>query len=226
MTEFDRLSPSLPQALASALRRLAQLAHMSSWDLWGAQGLTPTQRKILDLLAAQRGVTELATVISELGLTPATAADSLEALEARDLVDRRRSHVDGHTTGFRLTQDGRRCLAALSKLPDPLRSAFGSLNEEELETVYRCAMKMICSLQNDGLMPVSRMCVRCQYFDPYRYPDSPTPHHCHLVSAPFADRHLRIDCPEQKLASPDAQEALWVRFTSKRVRERDKKPGR
>ncbi len=197
---------------------------MSLWDLWGAQSLTPTQRKILDLLASRKHVTELATVISELGLTPATAADSLDALEGRDLIDRRRSHVDGHTTGFRLTQEGRRCVAALSKLPDPLRSAFGSIEEQELEIVYRCAMKMIRTLQDDGLMPVSRMCIRCQYFDPYRYPDSPTPHHCHLVSAPFGDRHLRIDCPEQKLASPDAQEALWVRFTSGGARGRDKKP--
>jgi hypothetical protein len=74
-------------------------------------------------------------------------------------------------------------------------------------------MKMIRTLQDAGMIPVSRMCVRCQYFDPYRYPDSATPHHCHLVSAPFGDRHLRLDCEEQALASPDVQDALWVRFT-------------
>jgi GGDEF domain-containing protein len=108
-------------------------------------------------------------------LTPATATDSFDALESRELVERRRSHVDGHTTGYRLTNTGRRCVNALSKLPDPLRSAFGCLAAEELETVYRSAMKMIRTLQDDGLMPVSRMCVRCQYFDPYRFPDSPTP---------------------------------------------------
>ena len=224
MTEFDRLSPPLPQALASALRRLAQLAQTSSWDLWGSQGLTPTQRKLLEWLASRKGITDLSTATSELGLTPATATDGFDALESRELVERRRSHVDGHTTGYRLTNTGRRCLNALSKLPDPLRSAFGCLAAEELETVYRSAMKMIRTLQDDGLMPVSRMCVRCQYFDPYRFPDSPTPHYCHLVSAPFGDRHLRIDCPEQKLASPDAQEALWVRFTSRRTRGRDKEP--
>jgi len=44
----------LQQALASALRRLAQLAHTSSWDQWASQRLTPTQRKILELLASRR----------------------------------------------------------------------------------------------------------------------------------------------------------------------------
>jgi hypothetical protein len=73
---------------------------------------------------------------------------------------------------------------------------------------------MIRGLQESGSLPISRMCVRCRYFDPFRYPDSATPHHCHLVGAPFADRHLRIDCPDQEFNEREAQEALWVRFCS------------
>ena len=72
----------------------------------------------------------------------------------------------------------------------------------EQEQFYRSAIKMIRGLQESGTLPISRMCVRCRYFDPFRYPDSPTPHHCHLVGAPFADRHLRIDCPEQEFNEP------------------------
>lgn len=218
MTAFDAISEPLPQALASALRRLAQLADLSTWDQWGALSLTLTQRRILEFFTTNKGDHTQANIARELGLTPATADDHLTALESRDMIERRRSHVDGHTTGFRLTPTGRRAAKALSMLPDPLKAAFGALTDEELETVYRCALKMITTLQNDGLMPVSRMCVRCQYFDPYRYPDSPTPHHCHLVCAPFGDRHLRIDCPEQKLASADVQEALWIRFSRGRRR--------
>lgn len=216
MTEFDRISPPLEQAIASALRRLAEYTHMTTWDKWSAQSLTPTQRKLLDLLASRRGELSLDTIISELGITPATAADSIGALEARSLVERRSSHVDGRPLGVKLSTEGRRCVTTLAKLPDPLRTAMDALDVSEQEGLYRSAMKVIRTLQEDGLMPTSRMCVRCQYFDPFRYPDSPTPHHCHLVGAPFGDRHLRLDCDEQALASPDAQEALWIRFNSPR----------
>jgi len=187
---------------------------MSSWDQWSAQSLTSTQRKTLDFIASHRGEILVSTIATELGLTPATADDNIQALESRKLVVRRASHVDGQPLAVKLSSEGRRCVTALSKLPDPLRAAFDCLDREEQERFYRSSMKMIRTLQEDGLMPVSRMCVRCQYFDPYRYPDSATPHHCHLVCAPFGDRHLRLDCPEHALASPDVQEALWVRFTT------------
>lgn len=214
MLTFDRISVPLQQALASALRRLAQLAHTSSWDQWASQRLTPTQRKILELLASRRESLTLSAVAQELGVTPATASDSLTALETKGLVKKRRSHVDGRALAIMLTPEGRRSVTALAALPDPLQSAFAALSGPEQEVFYRSAIKMIRGLQESGSLPVSRMCVRCRYFDPFRYPDSATPHHCHLVGAPFADRHLRIDCPDQEFNEREAQDVLWMRFCS------------
>lgn len=214
MLLFDRISTPLPQALASALRRLAQLAHMASWDQWASQRLTPTQRKILQWLGTRRDNPTLTAVAQELGVTPATASDSLAALESKGLVRKRRSHVDGRALAILLTPEGRKSVSQLAALPDPLQAAFDALSPEEQELFYRFSIKMIRNLQESGELPISRMCVRCRYFDPFRYPDSPTPHHCHLVGAPFADRHLRIDCPEQEFNEPEAQQALWVRFCS------------
>ena len=213
MSEFESISLPLGQAIAAALRHLAALTQLSYWDQWDAQGLTNTQRKVLEHIAGQRGEVAVASLGKELGLTPATTDDSIQALETRKLVTRRVSHVNGQALAVKLSTEGRRCMTALAQLPDPIRAALSCLNENEQETLYRSSMKMIRTLQDAGMIPVSRMCVRCQYFDPYRYPDSATPHHCHLVSAPFGDRHLRLDCTEQALASPDAQDALWVRFT-------------
>ena len=44
MMNFDTPTSTLPQNLAGALRRLAQLAHTSSWDQWAVQRLTPMER--------------------------------------------------------------------------------------------------------------------------------------------------------------------------------------
>jgi DNA-binding MarR family transcriptional regulator len=214
MITFDRLSVPLPQALASALRRLAQLAHSSSWDQWAAQRLTPTQRRILELVGSQPDNLTLSAVARELGVTPATASDSVAALEAKGLIRKRRSDTDARALALMLTAEGRASVTALAALPDPLQAAFGGLTAAEQESLYRLSIKMLHGLQETGALPISRMCVRCRYFDPFRYPDSPTPHHCHLVGAPFADRHLRIDCAEHELGDPEAQQALWIRFTS------------
>jgi hypothetical protein len=112
-----------------------------------------------------------------------------------------------------LTTEGRRSVTELASLPDPLQAAFRGLTDDEQSVFYRSAMKMIRELQETGALPPSRMCVRCRYFDPFRYQHSPTPHHCHLIGAPLADRHLRMDCPEHEPADEQTQAALWTKFS-------------
>jgi DNA-binding MarR family transcriptional regulator len=212
MIDFDALSAPLPQALAGALRRLAQLAHTTAWDQWAAQRLTPTQRRILEFLGSRHENLTLSAVARELGVTPATASDSVAALEAKGLVRKRRSLVDRRALALMLTTEGRRSVTELAALPDPLQAACGSLSGNEQETLYRTAVKMLHDLQESGALPVSRMCVRCKYFDPFRHSHSATPHHCNLVGAPLADRHLRIDCPEHEFCAEPVQADLWRRF--------------
>ena len=214
MLEFNPLSLSLPQALASALRRLAHLAHTSSWDQWAVQRLTPTQRRILDVVASRRESLTLSALARELGVTPATASDSVGALESKGLVQKRRSDVDGRALALMLTSEGQNSVTALSKLPDPLLDAFGALTAAEQEFFYRSAMKMLHGLQESGALPVSRMCVRCQHFEPFRAPGTGYPHHCHLAGSPLADRHLRLECPEHEAGDEEKQDELWEKFNS------------
>ena len=219
MIDFDRLSAPLPQALANVLRRLGQLAHTISWDQWPARRLTPTQRRILDFLGTRHDNITLSAVARELGVTPATASDSVAALESKGLIRKRRSHLDGRALALMLTTEGRQSVTELAALPDPLQAAFSGLTEKEQEVFYRSAVKMIRDLQEVGALPPSRMCVRCRYFDPFRNPQSPTPHYCHLVGAPLADRHLRLDCPEHDLPDAKTQQALWSRFNADVIHE-------
>jgi len=212
MLDFNPLSLSLPQALASALRRLAHLAHTSSWDQWAAQRLTPTQRRILDVVASRRESLTLSALARELGVTPATASDSVGALESKGLVQKRRSEVDGRALALMLTSEGQSSVTALAALPDPLQDAFGALTAAEQEIFYRSAMKMIRGLQESGALPVSRMCVRCRHFEPFRAVDSGHPHFCHLAGSPLADRHLRLECPEHEAGDEATQSSLWERF--------------
>lgn len=213
MMNFDTPTSTLPQALAGALRRLAQLAHTSSWDQWAVQRLTPTQRKILQLLGSRGGESlSLSAVARELGVTAATACDSVSALESKRLVCKQRSLTDGRALALVLTEEGQQAATQLASLPDPLWGAFDALATNEQETLYRLSIKMIRGLQETGALPTSRMCLRCKFFDPFRYEGSPTPHHCHRAQMPFAERQLRIDCAVFEAGDAAKQAALWERF--------------
>ncbi len=214
MLDFNPLATSLPQALASALRRLAHLAHTTSWDQWAAQRLTPTQRRILDVVASRRESLTLSALARELGVTPATASDSVGALESKGLVQKRRSEVDGRALALMLTSEGKSSVTALAARPDPLQDAFNALTASEQEVFYRSAMKMLRGLQESGALPVSRMCLRCRHFEPFRKPGSEYPHHCHLAGSPLADRHLRLECQEHDAGDEDEQNATWEKFNS------------
>jgi len=213
MMNFDTPTSTLPQNLAGALRRLAQLAHTSSWDQWAVQRLTPTQRKILELLVRRGESLSLSAVARELGVTAATACDSVSALESKGLVRKQRSTTDGRALALVLTDEGQQSATKLASLPDPLSGAFDALADQEQEQLYRLSIKMIRGLQEAGAMPTSRMCVRCKFFDPFRYAaGSGTPHHCHRMGTPFAERQLRIDCSVFEPGDAAAQAQLWERF--------------
>jgi len=214
MMNFDTPTSTLPQALAGALRRLAQLAHTSSWDQWAVQRLTPTQRKILELLVRRGESLSLSAVARELGVTAATACDSVSALESKGLVRKQRSTTDGRALALVLTDEGQHSATQLAALPDPLWGAFDVLADTEQETLYRLSIKMIRGLQENGALPTSRMCLRCKFFDPFRYVGSTTPHHCHQAQTPFAERQLRIDCSVFEAGDAAAQAELWERFVA------------
>jgi hypothetical protein len=115
-----------------------------------------------------------------------------------------------------LTTEGQSSVTALAALPDPLQDAFGALTPDEQEIFYRAAMKMIRGLQETGALPVSRMCVRCRHFEPFRAAEGESghPHFCHLAGSPLADRHLRLECPEHQAGDHATQSAIWERFNA------------
>jgi len=216
MMNFETPTSTLPQALAGALRRLAQLAHTSSWDQWAVQRLTPTQRKILQLLGSRDESLSLSAVARELGVTAATACDSVSALENKKLVCKQRSTTDGRALALLLTEEGQQAAKQLASLPDPLWGAFDALATNEQETLYRLSIKMLHGLQEAGRLPASRMCVRCKFFDPFRYETSRSPHHCHRAQMPLADGQLRIDCAIFEAGDAAKQAAVWEKFAGHR----------
>ncbi len=203
MTE-DRTSKTIVNGLA----KIGLVLKHHAWRRAGRRGLTPTQNQILAALQAHPGAAmSLSAVAEALAVTAATASDAVAALLAKGLVRKTRDSEDGRAVLIALTAKGRREAARASEWPDFLVGAVDSLSPAEQEGFLLALIKMVRSLQEQGRIPVARMCVNCSYFIPNRYSDPRRPHHCAFVNAPFGARELRLDCPDFDAAAEPAQRA-------------------
>jgi DNA-binding MarR family transcriptional regulator len=203
--------------VATGLAKIGLVLRHEAWQRRGRDGLTPTQGQILAFLRARGGAgMRLGEIADGLGVTAATASDSVRVLAEKSLVLKERSRADGRSLAVRLTSRGAEEAAQAAQWPDFLLQAIDALDEEERAVFLRGLMKMIRILQEQGRVPPARMCATCRYFRPNVHRDTERPHHCAFVDAPFGNGELRLDCADQEPLPPREARELWTRFLGDR----------
>ena len=211
----------LGQRITTGLAKIGIALKQQAWAEAGGHGLTPTQGQALALLRANPGGLRLGTLAAQLGVTAATASDSVAALARKGLVAKAPLAGDGRGVLVRLTRAGTREAAAAAAWPDFLLEAVGELDGAEQAAFLRGLVTMIRTLQVKGRIPVARMCVTCTYFRPFRHDDPARPHHCAFVDAPFGDGELRLDCPDHRTAPAEQAAHAWQTFRTPSHPRRD-----
>jgi len=199
---------SLSARVSAGLARISLVLRHHGWHTAAAQSLTPTQAQILSALASRPPRSLTPSGVAELlALSLPTVSDSVAALARKGLVRRRRDPADRRAALLELTARGRGAAAVASTWPDYLLAAVDSLPAAQQEQLLAALMAMIRSLQQQGRIPVARMCTNCLYFEPDRFPGSALPHYCAFVRAPFGVEQFRLDCPDFAAAPEEAQQA-------------------
>jgi len=200
--------------IAAGLFKLALVIRHQSWKAAGERGLTPTQSQILALLASLPGDTGVKALAEQLSITMGTASEAVSALERKELLTKANSPTDGRAVVLKLTRRGRGQAKKCREWPEVLVDAAHTLPTAEQAGFLRGLVGMIRSLQEQGAVPTTRMCVGCRYFRPNEYPGSEKAHHCGYLDTAIADVDLRIDCddmePASEAASPQLMEALFA----------------
>jgi DNA-binding MarR family transcriptional regulator len=162
-----------------------------------ARGLSPTQAEILVLLGRPGGPRSPGGLARELGVGLPTASEAVGPLVAKGLVRKERAPDDRRAVSLSLTEEGRAEAERVAGWPDFLLAGIDALSAEEQAALLGAVVKLIRSLQEQGRIPVARMCPTCRFFRPNAHPDDPErPHHCAFADAPFGDRSIRIECPD------------------------------
>lgn len=194
---------SLGERVVTGLVKVGLAMRHRAWSEAEGSGLTPTQGQILVLLRLRPGAgMRLSEVAEALAVTPPTASVSVGALVVKGLVSKTKAVGDARAVTIVLTDAGVREAERTAGWADFLLAAVDELAPAEQEVFYRSLVKMIRVLQEQGEIPVSRMCVTCRFFRPNVHPGRDKPHHCAFVDAPFGDRHLRLECADHDPVPP------------------------
>ncbi len=202
----------LDRRLLNGLAKIGLASRHRAWQEAEGRGLTPTQGQVLAFLGQRRDAARLSDIVEALAVTPATASLVVDALTRKGLTAKARSASDARALAITLTEAGQREADRTAGWSDFLLAAVDTLTPAEQGIFLRGLVKMIRTLQEKDEIPISRMCVTCQYFRPNAHPETSRPHHCAFVDAPFGDPDLRLDCLDHEAAPTDQAERVWEEF--------------
>ncbi|THJ21401.1 MAG: MarR family transcriptional regulator [Nitrospira sp. CG24E] len=211
-------SAALTTQLAAGLEKIGLAMKSRTWRREGRAGLGPLQRQVLMLLQSkpeQRA--RVSTVANELAVRLPTASEVIATLERKQLVRRRHDMSDRRVVVAQLTAKGNRACTPTSRMPDRLATATEALSEPEQVILLTSLVKMIRSLQEQGEISATRMCVSCQFFRPNQHDNVERPHHCDYLKVPFSDSSLRLNCQVYEPASTAQVNQTWASFIGSRT---------
>lgn len=203
---------SIEHRILEGIARLATVLRAEDWERSRSAGVNPTQYAILQFLEGRSEGASVKEIAAQLAVSAPTATDSIQALERKALVEKTGDRQDKRATRVRSTPAGRAVLEAGEGLGGPMRNAAGHLPETEKQSLLLTLISMIRSLQEQGAIPIQRMCVSCRFFRPHVHADAASPHHCDFVNAAFGQSALRIDCRDHDIADPASRAATWKVF--------------
>lgn len=207
---FDEHSTPIDHRLATGLYRIGLAVGHQERQQALETGLSPTQARILALLLAESAQTP--TDLSQvLGVSLPTVSDSVNALVAKSLVKREPSPRHHRATILRLTRAGRAAARQAERVPEFLAPVLGTLSDSQQESLLSILVSLLRAMQENGQIPVQRMCLTCTFFQPNVHVGA-RPHHCAFVDAPMGAAHLRLECDEHEMAPPEAQTTQWLQF--------------
>lgn len=206
----DESDEPLASRIATGLHKIGLAMKQQSWQLASEEGLSATQGQILAALTSSGPLT--GSELSErLGVTLPTISDSVRALVEKKLVTKGPDPRHPRASLLTPTKKGAAIGARARSWPEFMAGAVQDLTVEEQRAFFSGVMKMIRALQEQGLVPLSGMCVTCTHFQP-NVREGEAPHHCALVDAPLGSAQLRLDCPEQVRADEPARLGMWEQF--------------
>lgn len=205
-------TPATSERILDAIARIAAVLRSGTWQFATAEGLNPTQIDILEMLRSHKAGVRLSWIAEQLGVSTASASDSVSSLVQKGLLEKTRAVDDGRAVALRLTDQGLATAGKITGATGFASAAIAQMSPEAQETIFTNLLNLIGKLQQSDQFPEIRACVTCAHFRANHHADAIAPHHCSLVNAPLRKEQLRLDCPEHQQAIGSAIRSNWKKI--------------
>jgi DNA-binding MarR family transcriptional regulator len=202
-------TPAKSERIVSAVTRIASVLRNGAWQFATAEGLNPTQVDILEALGSRKNGVRLSWIAQHLGVTAASASDSIASLTSKGLIEKGRDSTDGRAVALKLTKSGQDLATRISDAVGFAHKAASDLPQSTQDALFESLLILIGKLQQSDRFPEIRACVTCNYFAVNKHTDNKAPHHCTLVDAPLSVSQLRLDCQEHEPALKNVVAKNW-----------------
>jgi len=174
------------------LNLLERLARVINNDA-SMSGLKPAQWEALRFFSqANRFSSTPSALTAYMGVTKGTISQTINALERKGLLEKRKAKGDKRSVSILLTKQGQDLLQE-----EPLQELVLSLAEipSEKLSILSSTLEILLTkaLENRAATPFG-VCKTCQYFE--RDSATGTPHSCALLQVPLNDEDSRHICRE------------------------------
>ena len=210
LPNFDENNEPLSSRITTGLHKIGLAMKQQAWQQANEEGVSATQGQIVAALATHGALTG-SELSQRLGVTLPTISDSVRVLVDKKLVTKSPDARHPRASLLTLTRRGAQLGARARSWPEFMAAAVADLTAEEQRAFFSGVVKMVRMLQEQGLVPLSGMCVTCTHFRP-NVGTGAAPHQCAFVNAPLANDQVRLDCPEHELAAEVTRTELWKQF--------------
>lgn len=208
-------TPPLTTRVVSAMSRIASVMRAGMWHAATEEGLNPAQADVLEILYLRKKPVRLSWLAQQLGVSSASASDSVSALVGKELVEKTPASDDRRAVALRLTREGVVVAKRLSGALQFVANSVGTLPDPQQQVLFDSLLSVIGTLLRAGHFPELRTCVGCRYFVANARKDAQRQHHCKFVDAPLPKSMLRLDCAEHEPATLPVANANWKTLVAK-----------
>lgn len=205
-------TPATSERVLDAIARIAGVLRSGTWQFATSEGLNPTQVDIIAMLASRKNGVRLSWIAEQLGVSTASASDSVSSLTLKGLVEKTRAQDDGRAIALKLTANGHTMVEKITGATSFANEAISQLTSAAQEQTFTNLLILIGRLQQAEHFPDIRACVTCSHFMPNKHDSTLAPHHCALVNAPLRREQLRLDCPEHHQAASNIIPNNWKKI--------------
>lgn len=178
--------------IVAGLDRISEVFRTLIWEKAKLTGLSPTQIQILIFIAYHKpGLCNVSQLAKEFNVTKPTISDAVKILDRKKMILKDYSAADNRSYTIRLSTLGEGIVAQTDDFANPLKTQLDTMDQADLESVFKTISELIYKLNRTGIITVQRTCFGCKFYE--KRPDGD---YCNLLKKDLLNEDIRLDCPE------------------------------